>query len=362
MSAGVRLETWGRRALTVPLYGGLCAAAVLGLPALVALAALVDVVRGGPWVTVRCVLFFTVYLCCEVAGVVASLALWLGSGVWAGTSRARFLAANLALQRWWARTLFAGAARIFRFTVEVEEPPDVARGPVLVFIRHASVGDTLVPAVFLSDRHGLALRYVLKRELLWDPCLDIVGNRLPNCFVRRGSGDSAREVAAVVALLDDLGPRDGVLIYPEGTRFTPAKRARILARLAAAGDAAVAARAEALTRVLPPRPGGPLALLEANPGAAVLFCAHVGFEGAGSFRQLLAGALVGRRVRIAFWRVPFDDIPCDPGARAAWLWDEWARVDRWVRRHGEDVGGAAATARRPAGLAGAGGPGYGRHR
>jgi 1-acyl-sn-glycerol-3-phosphate acyltransferase len=61
--------------------------------------------------------------------------------------------------------------------------------------------------------------------------LDIVGNRLANCFVRRNSGDSDREIAAVQRLMEDLGPNDGVLIYPEGTRFTEAKRRRILDHL-----------------------------------------------------------------------------------------------------------------------------------
>ena len=75
---------------------------------------------------------------------------------------------------------------------------------MLLFPRHVSVADTLLPAVFVSSRNGILLRHVLKRELLWDPCLDIVGNRLPNCFVRRDSRDSAREIRAVAALAHDV--------------------------------------------------------------------------------------------------------------------------------------------------------------
>ena len=41
----------------------------------------------------------------------------------------------------------------------------------------------------------IRLRYVLKHELRWDPCLDIVGWRLPNAFVRRGAQDTAGDVA-----------------------------------------------------------------------------------------------------------------------------------------------------------------------
>jgi len=38
---------------------------------------------------------------------------------------------------------------------------------------------------------------VLKRELLADPCLDIVGNRLPNHFLDRHATDSGPELAAL---------------------------------------------------------------------------------------------------------------------------------------------------------------------
>ena len=85
-----------------------------------------------------------------------------------------------------------GAQRIFGITIEVEGTDELRDGPIIVFLRHSSVADTLLPAVFIANPNGLKLRYVLKHELLWDPCLDIVGNRLPNSFVRRGSGDSYR--------------------------------------------------------------------------------------------------------------------------------------------------------------------------
>jgi 1-acyl-sn-glycerol-3-phosphate acyltransferase len=214
--------------------------------------------------------------------------------------------------------------------VEVEEAPDLGHGPIILFSRHASVGDTLLPAVFVSSRYGIVLRYVLKRELLWDPCLDIVGNRLRNCFVQRGSGESERDIALVQQLMEDLGPQDGVLIYPEGTRFTPAKRQRILERLAQKGDADLLAKAEALQHLLPPRLGGTLALLERNVGADAVFCAHIGFDGAGSFRDLLNGSLVNRLVRVCFWRVPYNEIPRTAAAQAAWLYEQWARIDTWI--------------------------------
>ena len=43
-------------------------------------------------------------------------------------------------------------------------------------------------------------RYVLKDDLLIDPCLDIVGNRLPNHFLDRFPHDGAVELGLLEAM------------------------------------------------------------------------------------------------------------------------------------------------------------------
>jgi 1-acyl-sn-glycerol-3-phosphate acyltransferase len=321
---------WLRRALSISLYAGLWAVLLLASPALVALTAALDLARGRPWPTLRCFAFFFLYLSCEVAGIAASFALWLARGPWTGTDAASYHQANFILQCWWARRIFRGAERIFAMTTRVEGGELVAGGPFLLFLRHASVGDTVLPANFVSDRYGIRLRYVLKRELLWDPCLDIVGNRLPNCFVRRDSPDSRREIAAVKRLAENLGRRDGVLIYPEGTRFSPAKRARVLERLAREGDAKQLEYARSLHAVLPPRPGGALGLLEAAPDADVVVCAHAGLERAASLAQVWRGELLHGTIRVRFERVPRSAIPAARAARAEWLRARWQELDAWV--------------------------------
>ena len=63
----------------------------------------------------------------------------------------------------------------------------IAPGPVVLMMRHASLVDTLLPTVLVLRRHRIRLRYVLKRELLWDPALDLAGNVLPNYFLDRAS-------------------------------------------------------------------------------------------------------------------------------------------------------------------------------
>jgi len=319
-----------RRVLTVPLYFALCGLSLVLLPLLLVTAAVTDLLRRGPWVFTRCVLFFQWYLLCEVAGVVVAGAIFLTT-----RDREREVARFFRLQCGWLRALFAGGVRCFGLRVAVEGNEALPGGPLLVFMRHASTADVVLPNVFVSGQTGIVLRYVLKRELLWDPCLDIAGHRLVNCFVRRGSGNAEREISAVRSLGRSLGPNDGVLIYPEGTRFTPQKQARALARIRDTGHGERIARAEKFAHVLPPRLGGPMALLEECPEADVLFCAHVGFDGARSMGDFLNGALVGSTVRVAFWRVARGAIPHDPQAREAWLFENWQRVDDWVGRHAQ---------------------------
>ena len=327
-----QLTVWGRRALTLPAYAILWGLVAASLPATLPIAAAVDLARRNRWATVRTLAMAAVFLTCEMIGIAASFAIWLASGVWMGSGRERFLRWNFALQQWWAGTLLDLARRIYRIEIEFAPQPELARGPYLLFIRHTSLADTLLPSALFSKPYGIVLRYVLKRELLWDPCLDIVGNRLPNAFVERGTGNIAGGVGAVRRLMSGLGPRDGILIYPEGTRYTRAKRERVLRQLAAR-DEGLLRKAEALRHVLPPRLGGPLALLEENQGADAVFCVHAGLEAINTARDLLDGSIVGLRVRVACWRVPFAEIPVTREARIDWLYDHWARVDAWVDAH-----------------------------
>jgi hypothetical protein len=340
-----RLRRWGRRAVTIPLYVFLFILSLAALPAILIIAAATDAFRGSRWALSRCALFFVFYLGCEVLGIAISAGLWVGRLM---IARNHYLALNFRLQCWWARTLFGGGQRLFGLRLDVKGLDQLERGPILLFMRHASVGDTVLPAVLVSSQQGIRLRYVMKRELLWDPCLDIVGNRLPNYFVRRGSGDAAREIAAVRRLADDLTPDEGIFIDPEGTRFSPERQRRALDRIRRQGDVDLVGRAERLRHVLPPRLGGTLALLDADTGADVVFCVHFGFDGIRSFQDFLWGALIDRTIEVEFWRVPAESIPSDRNGQARWLYEQWSRVDEWVGSRLEASAAAPAPARNAA--------------
>ena len=72
----------GRRLVTIPGYVLAAGLVWTALPLLLLLALLFDVVWGHRLVTSRMVLFLAVYLVCEVAGLAASLALWLAKALW----------------------------------------------------------------------------------------------------------------------------------------------------------------------------------------------------------------------------------------------------------------------------------------
>jgi 1-acyl-sn-glycerol-3-phosphate acyltransferase len=185
----------------------------------------------------------------------------------------------------------------------------------------------MLPGRFVVRPHGIKLRYVLKKELLIDPALDIGGNRLPNYFIDR-SGNSREELAALRELARSLQEDEGVLIYPEGTRYSDQKRIELSNRWEDVGGAP-GAIAAGLRRVLPPRPGGTLAILDVTD-ADVVVLAHRGLEGFARMSDMWAGGIVGTTVDVSFWRVPRSSIPETEDARIEWLFRLWAEVDSWV--------------------------------
>ena len=324
-----------RRCVTIPVYLLGWAVAFLLTPMLLPLLTIHDIARRNRFAMVRAFLMLDLYLTSEVAAIVASFVLWLGIR----QQREAYLRRNFRLQCWWARIQFRGGMWLYRIRTVVEGEEQLAHGPYHLFVRHVSVIDNLLPAIYAQDRAGIQLRWVLNQSLLRDPALDIVGNRLANVFVRGGAQDSEAEIARVRELARGLGSTGGTVIYPEGTLFSPAKRERILARMREGGDPELVARAEAMTNVLPLRLGGALALIEGGPEADLVFCAHTGLERATSRVDIARGSFIGTTLRIRFSRVSAAAIPGDLAGRTKLLLDEWAKVDAFV------AAGAAAPVR-----------------
>jgi 1-acyl-sn-glycerol-3-phosphate acyltransferase len=305
----------------------------LTLPFLLVAAVVVDValwvLKRKPWMGVRLVAMLWWFLFGELRGV-AGLALIGLASLGRDTRTRRFRVYRL--RQLWAGGHLRGVQRLFGLRFAVEGLDEVAPGPVLILMRHASIIDNTLPDAIVGHRHAMGLRFVIKRELELLPTIDIGGRWVPTNFVRRGSGDTARELEDLGKLAIDLDPHEGVLIYPEGTRCTPAKLARAQA-LIAERQPALAARAGRLRHILPPRLGGPLALLEGAGGTDVVFCGHVGLDGFERISDIWAGGLVGGTVHVKFWRVSASDVPADRDARVGWLYDNWQQIDDWIEDH-----------------------------
>lgn len=263
----------------------------------------------------------------ETVGVVCSAFYWL-------TGQSKNLTKHYALQRWWADRLLAALKATCGFSVEVEELEALQPGPILMFARHASLADSLVSAYVVTTLAQMKPRYVLKRELLADPCLDVVGQRLPNHFLDRNATDSTPELQALEALVTDIDVSTVGIIFPEGTRANEKKRKRAIEKIALI-DSSRADRLHDMKHLLPPRPAGAAAMLRGCPSADVVFAWHVGFEGLDTFGGILR-AISSRMPPIRFHlrRVERTGIPSnsitDTDELTKWLDGEWMRMDREV--------------------------------
>ncbi len=322
-------RAWLRRSVTIPLYLASATLLLVLSPVLVPLAALSDLLRRRNFALARCLFLAIVYFAAEVIGMLASLVLWIRLAGWRAKPSRAYLAANFNLQRRWASAIFTGARWGFGLSVTVDGDDALRPGPVIILGRHASPLDNLIPAVIASGRHHIRLRWVINRWLLRDPCLDIVGNRLPNVFVAAGSEEPRGQAARVGALAAGIGPDDGVLIFPEGALFSHTRLRRAVARLTEAGSQD-AGRASDLRSVLPPRTGAFLSALAATPDADVVIFEHSGLNPFGNYRALASGDLIGAEIVIRVRRFARVTIPQETAAQARWLWDRWAELDRWA--------------------------------
>lgn len=279
-----------------------------------------------PFMTVRLVAMAWWFLLNELHAMVSLIFIALVNGG-RDTLRRRRMIYNLRIR--WARMHLAGIKTLFGLRFEIEGLQDAGPGPVVILIRHASIIDNLLPDAVLAHEHGLGLRYVVKRELQMIPTIDIGGRWIPTNFVRRASKDPAGEVAKLRRLAHDLPGGEGIVIYPEGTRHTDEKLARAQA-IVAERTPELAPLANRLRNVLPPRLGGPVALLDEARGADVVLFAHVGLDGFEYISDIWAGGLVGTLVRMRLWRFPAADVPQGEDELTRWLYETWQILDDWV--------------------------------
>jgi hypothetical protein len=155
--------------MTISTYFLLWVLLTVLAPVWIPVTIIVGAVRRSSFVILRLLTFFWIYLLIELLGLVAAAGIYL---ITPGNIERRY-DLFFRLQCWWGGSLFDWLSRVLSLSASIEGDDQILPGPVLVFVRHASIIDTAVPVAFISGAKGLRLRYVFKREILVDSCIDV---------------------------------------------------------------------------------------------------------------------------------------------------------------------------------------------
>ncbi len=155
-------------------------------------------------------LFFTAYMMVSALlfGAFMSLCFWAP------------YAAQFAIARTWARQVFWVLDKVCGLSFSVEGRERIPAGNHIVMANHSSAWETIAQFLIFPPQV-----WVLKRELLWIPCIGWGMKLLRPISINRNAGHRA-----VNQVLEQGKARlaDGlwVIIFPEGTRVVAGERRR----------------------------------------------------------------------------------------------------------------------------------------
>ena len=326
-----------RRPLTITTWVVLSVAALALSPLLYAGAALAAAVlrRPQPLLLVR---FAIAYFALELRILVRCGVLWVASGFGAQIRSPRFRALHYELLRTFVCTLAQRLRTLLEIDIAPEIPDDVGRAlesdqPLLFFSRHAGPGDTLLLVDLLLRAYNRLPSVVFKDTLAIDPCVDLVGHRLPQAILDTSDRQESEERIEQVAR--SLDPRGILVLFPEGGNFTPERRRRALRKLWRRGRRRAAEQAREMEHVMPPQPSGACAAMRGLPDAGVIFSAHTGLGLAAFPDEIWRHTPIGATLHTHMWLAPAADRPVDPDQQIEWLYGWWQRIDRWLDEQGE---------------------------
>jgi 1-acyl-sn-glycerol-3-phosphate acyltransferase len=323
-------RTWIRRPVMACGVVALAFVLLVMMPVWLPLLALIDLVRRRwRFPLLRFVAFGTMWAWLETGGLFAAATLFV-------VGQAKNQTLNYALQAWWTRNVVRALRVTVGVQIEVEGFSELGPGPFVAFCRHASLADSVMSAWVLTEHAHLKPRYVLKKELKMDPCLDVVGHRLPNYFIDRSSANIASELQGIEQMAEGLAGNDVAVIFPEGSRANPQKRDRAIERLQNRSPHR-AARLQKLQYLLPPKPAGASALLAAVPNANVITMWHSGFDGLDTFKGIVHH-LARRAIRVHVKIIEHHRSTVASGeAFVDWLDAQWLAMDEAVSRQFEKI-------------------------
>ena len=186
----------------------------------------------------------------------------------------------------------------------------------IIIVNHQTWMD--IPVLHQTiTRNGPTLKFLVKRELLWVPIVGWICYALNFPALRRGQGAEARQkdLAAIHSFSSALSSEPGaLLIFAEGTRFTPVKQKN---------------QNSPHKHLLKPRPGGLKIALERVPADTPVLDVTIHYHGVTDFWQCLHGAT--RNVDVDIKQHTAVEI----GDVRSWLAERWEEKDAHI---GESVG------------------------
>ncbi|GLY03529.1 MULTISPECIES: 1-acyl-sn-glycerol-3-phosphate acyltransferase [Actinoplanes] len=322
-----------RRLVIAPLVIVLAVLLLTTLPIWLLIALAVSPLMPGRLRVPRLVFLVIVYLVWDAVALVALAVLWVASGFGSRIRGPGFQRAHYVLTGWFLRTLFWFARWSLHLEIEVvgTDPDTAAPGrPEIVVSRHAGPGDSFTLIHSLVNWFEREPRIVLKAALQWDPAVDVLLNRLPNRFISPGRTTTDTLEEQIGELATGLDHNDAFVIFPEGGNFTPRRRVSAIARLRGRGLHDLAVKAENLRNLLPPKPGGLLAAIDAAPDAGVIFVAHTGLDRMVTVADVWRELPMDKKLVMRFWSVPPEEVPAGEQERIDWLYAWWAEIDAWI--------------------------------
>jgi 1-acyl-sn-glycerol-3-phosphate acyltransferase len=327
-----RSVRWKRRAVTIPTMLAATLGAVVGLPILAPAFVVADLARAR-WrlPSVRVYLFVTQYAINDSVEILIAPWYWLLAVAGTRLDSRPSIRRHQRVQEWSVVLLARRAEQLLGVRVEVDDQSmeALAPAPAIVLCRHVNVLDASLPSL-LYQRIGIQIRAVIMAELLADPGFDLLYRRLGSIFIPRDIGADARN--AIHNLGTTLDRSTVAVIFPEGRLFRADVLERARARIATS-DSGHARQLDGLRHVLPIRPGGVNALLDAAPDADVVVIAHTGLDTYPDFRSLARHVPLTTPLQVTARRIPREAVPTDPTERNHWLDHTWQRVDDWIDTH-----------------------------
>jgi hypothetical protein len=182
--------------------------------------------------------------------------------------------------------------------------------------------------VLLRERQRVP-RIVLKAQLRLDPAMDLLLTRIGCAFIGPGGTGAVAPTAAIAALAADLAPDEAMVIFPEGKDWSPTRQRLAVRRLRRKGLNRQAAAAAAMPNVLPPRPAGTFAALQAAPGSQLAVFMHTGHDDLFDAASIWRALPLQRELHMVWWNEPEPEVSSEEEC-AAWLYDVWGRIDAWI--------------------------------